>query len=159
MKQCLKFLHELAAIGVLGALAAHLILVASAPELSLAEYAALRAGVAAIAKYLLLPSLMAVLVSGLLAMAAHRPFLDMRWVWIKAALGIVMFEGTLGAVQSTAARAAELAARAAAGSGDPSLLAEILRREWIGLWTIVALALANIALAVWRPRFSRRSAA
>lgn len=158
MKQWLKFLHELAAVGVFGALAAHLVLIISAPDQSLVEYAALRLGIAAIAKYLLLPSLLLVLVSGLLSMAAHRPFIEMRWVWVKAGLGIVMFEGTLGAVQSTATRAAELAARAVAGNADAALLADVLRHEWTGLWTIFALALANVALAVWRPRLRQQLA-
>jgi hypothetical protein len=45
---------------------------------------------------------------------------------------------------------------AASGAPDPAQLAEVLRTEWGGLWLLLSLALANIVLAVWRPKFSRR---
>lgn len=152
MKRFLKFIHTVGAIGVLGALAAHLVLVAMAPGDSPTAFAAVRAGIHAISRFILLPSLLLVLVSGLLAMAIHRPFMDARWAWLKAFTGVAMFEGTLNAVGSNAARGAELAARALEGNGDPQALAALLHHEWMGLWTIGAIALANVALGVWRPR-------
>lgn len=155
IKQSLKFLHELGGIGLIGALAAYLILVATASAQSPVEYAAVRNGIAAICKWLLIPSLALVLITGLLAIAAHRPFIHAGWAWLKALLGIAMFEGTLGAIDANARRAAALSSRLAAGEGDPAALAEVLRSEWIGLWTIMALALANVVLAVWRPRLLR----
>ena len=121
----------------MGALASHLILITTTSTHSLAEYAALRHGIAAIAKWLLLPSLLGVLVCGLLPMAVHRPFQNARWAWTKAALGLAMFEGTLGAVQSTARRAAELSAKAVTDASVFAPLADLLRHEWIGLWTIM----------------------
>jgi hypothetical protein len=155
IKQSLKFLHQLGAAGFIGALAAYLVLVATANPQSPAEYAAVRQGIAAICTWMLLPSLGVVLISGLLAIAAHRPFVDAGWAWLKAALGIVIFEGTLGAIDAKARQAAALSAKLAGGEGDPAVLAEIMRSEWIGLWTIMALAVANVVLAVWRPRLLR----
>ena len=159
MKRFLKFVHTVGAIGVLGALAAHLVLVAVAPGDSPAAFAAVRTGIHAISRLILLPSLLLVLVSGLLAMAIHRPFMDARWAWAKAFTGIAMFEGTLNAVQSNATRGAQLAARALEGNGDPQALAALLHHEWMGLWTIGAIAMANVALGVWRPRLRPKSAA
>lgn len=159
MKRFLKLMHEIGGIGMTGALAAHLILVITAPDTSLAEYAVVRQSILAVSKYLLLPSLLIVLVSGLLAMAVHYPFCQARWVWAKALTGIGLLEGTLVTVQGTSRRAAELSAAAVDGQADPALMAELLRTEWIGLWTILALSLLNVVLGVLRPRLGRRPAA
>jgi hypothetical protein len=154
----LKLLHEIAAAGVAGSLAACIVLVATAPSPadSLVAYAAVRGGIAAVVKWLLVPSLALLLISGLLAIAANRVYHDAGWAWIKALLGITMFEGTLLTVGGSARRAAELSALAASG-GDAAQLAAVLRTEWGGLWLILALSLANIVIAVWRPRFKRAS--
>jgi hypothetical protein len=159
MKRAMKFLHTAGAIGVTGGLACYLILLGTAPEpLSAAEYAVLRRGIAAVCEWLLLPSLLAVLTSGLLAMAIHRPFLGARWAWTKAVLGLAMFEGTLGSVQAPAERGAALSARAAAGELDAGALAAMIGDEWNALWFILGLAVANVALAIWRPGLRRRGA-
>jgi hypothetical protein len=157
-RKLIKALHEIGAIGVMGALAAYLVLVATAPEQSLAGHAAVRQGIAAVSKWLLVPSLLLVLVTGLLAIAANRAYMDAGWAWIKAILGIVIFEGTLMNIDGTAQRAASLTAAAAAGEGDAALLAALLRTEWLGLWTMIALSVANIVIAVWRPRLRRQAA-
>ena len=152
----IKVLHQLGATGVMGALGCCIVLVIVAPRDSLVEYAALRQGIAAITSWLLVPSLLLVLVTGLLAIAANRAYMDAGWAWIKAALGLVMFEGTLLTIQSSATRAAEIAALAANSSdGNPAALEPLVRTEWAGLWTMLALSFANIVLAVWRPKIRR----
>jgi hypothetical protein len=154
LKRFLKFAHEVGAIGVMGALAAHLSLIVSSRNMSPVEYAAVRQGILAVSRWILLPSLALVLISGLLAMAATSAFQSARWAWIKAVLGVSMLEGTLGAVQGTARDAAELSAKAATGQVDAVAMADALRHEWGGLWTILVLSTINVALAVWRPRVS-----
>ena len=158
-KRILKILHELAAMGLTGALAAHMILLSSAPQDSLEAYAVVRQGIQAISGWILVPSLMLALVSGLLAMAIHHPFQNAGWAWFKALLGLPMFEGTLLTIDATAQEAAALSARAAAGEVDPALVAQAVAREWNALWLILALALAQTILGVWRPRAWRRRAA
>jgi len=151
-RRILKILHELGAIGLTGALAAYMILLATAPDDSLAEYAAVRRGIEAISGWLLVPSLMLTLVTGLLAIAAYSPFQNAWWVWIKAALGFPMFEGTLITIDATAQHAAALSARAVAGEADPALMADLLAAEWRSLWLILALSIAQTVIGVWRPR-------
>ena len=139
----------------MGSFAACLVLLLKGPTQPLVAYAAVRQAIAAITQWLLLPSLAIVLLSGLLAIAATSAFHNAAWAWAKALLGLSMFEGTLVTVNSTARRAAELAAMAVKGQGDPVQLAQVLRTEWGGLWVLLALSLVNILLAVWRPRLFR----
>lgn len=110
-RKLLKILHELGGIGVIGALACCLVLVATAPTDSLAGYAAVREGIHAITRWVLLPSLLAALAPEALASALP----------------------------------------------DAEAVAPLLRTEWRGLWTMLALSLLNLLLAVWRPRLRRRS--
>jgi hypothetical protein len=153
----LKGLHELGAIGVMGALGACLVLLVSAPQDSLEGYAAIRRGMDAIARWMLVPSLAIVLISGLLSIAANRAYVDAGWAWIKALLGIAMFEGTLLNIQATGRKVMELSQAAlASGQSDAAALAPLLRTEWLGLWTMFALSFVNLVLAVWRPRLQRR---
>jgi hypothetical protein len=156
-RKSMKLLHELGAVGLLGSLAACLVLVATAPTDSLAGYAAVRQGVAEITKWLLVPSLAITMISGLGAIAGSDAYINAGWPWLKALLGVAMFEGTLLTVAASARRAAELSAQAVQGAGDPALLAAAIRTEWGGLWMMIALSLANVVIAVWRPRSRRRA--
>jgi len=142
-------------MGLAGALVAWMVLLATAPADSLAGYAVVRRGIEAISGWVLVPSLVLTLVSGLFAIAVYRPFQDAGWVLAKAALGLPMFEGTLVTLDSTAQRAAAMAARAAAGEVDPAVVAELVAREWNALGIILALAAAQTWLGVWRPRRRR----
>jgi hypothetical protein len=152
----LKALHEVSAVGVLGALAASLVLLWIADTSQATEFAAIRRAISSLNRFLLLPSLLLVLCTGLLSIAATESYKNAGWAWAKAASGVITFEATLQAVGAGAKRAEALAVAAAEGQGDPALLAQVLRSEWGTLWLLVALSLANIVLAVWRPRFGRR---
>jgi hypothetical protein len=152
----IKLLHELGAIGVVGGLAACLVLVATAPTDPVVAYAATRQNIANLVRWLLVPSLALVIVSGLLSIAINETYKNAGWAWIKALLGISMFEGTLLTVAASARKAAELSEKAVSGAGEPALLEQVLRTEWGGLWVLLAVAVANIVLAIWRPRFLRR---
>ncbi|MDN2565962.1 DUF2269 family protein [Aquibium sp. A9E412] len=156
MRKLLKCLHTLAACGLIGGLAVYMLLLALAPQETPAAYAQLRQAIAAVSNYLLMPSLAVALVSGLLSMAVHTPFLDKRWVWLKAAMGILMFKGVLTIVGAKADYAAALSRRIAEGTAAPDALAAALAHEWATLWVVMALSVANVVLGVWRPGLARR---
>ncbi|MBL8279210.1 MAG: hypothetical protein JNL93_21140 [Pelomonas sp.] len=147
-----KVLHELASIGFGGGLAACLLINLLADRSSPVAFAAARQVYAGIANYLLVPSMAVVVVSGLLALAATRGYIDAGWAWLKALLGITVFEATLMVVGS-ASRQAELLA---AASADPAQLATLLRSERNTLLLLIALCAVNVVLAVWRPRLTWR---
>jgi hypothetical protein len=155
-RRILKIFHELSSAGIIGALAAHLVLLSIASTTEALEYATVRRGIEAITRLVLLPSLGTVLFTGLIAIAVHRPFHGAGWAWVKLASGLVMFEGTLGAINGTARDAASLSARVARGELPVSAMDDVLRHEWGGLWVILFLSVANIVLGVWRPRLTRR---
>ena len=146
-RRSLKALHEIAAIGVGGGLAACLVIGLTANAASAVEFVAARQAIAAIARYVLLPSLALVLVTGLLAIAATRGYHDAGWAWVKALLGLGLFEATLVTVGASS-RQAELAAAAA----DPNLLASLLHSERNTLLLLLGISVANVVLAVWRPK-------
>lgn len=147
-----KVLHEVASIGFGGGLAACLLINLRADPTSAAGFAAARQAFTAIADYLLVPSMAVVVVSGLLAIAATRGYMDAGWAWLKALLGITVFEATLMVVGS-AGRQAEMLAAATA---DPAALAALLRSERNTLLLLIALSIVNVVLAVWRPRLTWR---
>ena len=148
MRKTLKFFHTLASCGLIGGLLAYGVILIAAPQGTPSAFADMRATVAAIASYVILPSLAVALVSGLLSMAVHRPFQELRWAWVKTLLGISMFEATLGIVQSKANTAAALSAQIAAGEPQAKALAEAITYEWHALGVILVLSVGNIVLGV-----------
>ena len=146
-RRSLKALHEIAALGLGGGLAACLVINLAPAGASPAKFIAAREAFDAIASYVLVPSLAVILVSGLLAIAATRGFHDAGWAWVKALLGISLFEATLLTVGASR-HSTELVAAAA----DPMLLAKMLTSERNTLLLLIGICVANILLAVWRPK-------
>ncbi|MHC2104014.1 hypothetical protein [Methylobacterium sp. CM6246] len=156
MRRLLKFLHTMGSAGLLGAMASLVVLLALVPApAALPGYAAIRGAMGAVATWVFLPSLAATLLSGLLAMALNRAYLNAGWAWVKLATGVLMFEGGLVYVQGPMNREAERSARALAGLLDPAALAASLEGERGTLWVLLAVSAANVALGIWRPRILR----
>ncbi|MGU3422222.1 hypothetical protein [Methylobacterium sp. D54C] len=156
MRRLLKFLHTMGCAGLLGAMASLVVMLSLAPAPSaLTGYAAMRGAMGAVATWIFLPALAVTLMSGLLAMALNRAFLNAGWAWVKLATGVLMFEGGLVYVQGPMKQEAEQSARALAGLVDPAVLAVSLTGERGTLWVLLAVATANVALGIWRPRILR----
>ena len=156
LRKLLKFLHTMAAAGLLGAMAALLVLASvTPPKSSLAEYAAVREAMGAICTWMFLPSLGLSLIAGLLSIAFNRAFHNAGWAWAKLISGVLIFEGGLQGIQGPMKEEATQAAAALAGTVDPATLAGSLGAERGTLWVLLAVATANVALGVWRPRLTR----
>lgn len=151
MRRFLKFLHTIGAIGFMGSMACMLVLLALAPPAtSGAAYATISAALGALATWIFLPALALTLISGLLAIAFTTAYHNAGWAWIKLATGVLTFEGFIraqGAIQADAARAA--------GHADGAPLGGVLQAEAHTLWLLLAVALVNVALGIWRPRLTR----
>lgn len=158
MRKTLKILHTVAACGLIGGLAGYMILLFAAPQGTPEAYADLRQSIAAVSNYLLLPSLAIGVMSGLLAMMVHRPFIDMRWVWLKAAMGILMFKGVLTIVGAKADHTAVVSREIANGAVAADVLDGAIVLEWWTLAIVMALSLANVVIGIWRPKLMGRQA-
>jgi len=149
----LKCLHTLGAIGMMGSMASFLAALAFlAVPSSLAAQAGVAGAMAQIATWVFLPSMALTLLSGVLAIAATPAFHDAGWVWVKAATGILVFEGGLQYVAGPIQEAGRTSASLLAGKLNAADVAHTLGAERNTLWVLLAVALANIALAIWRPR-------
>lgn len=155
LRKTLKCFHTISACGLIGGLGCYMILLVFAPQDTPAAYADLRQSIALVSDYVLIPSLAIALVSGLLAMAFHMPFMDKGWAWAKTVMGILMFKGVLTVVGAKADHAAALAEKMEAGVVTRAAIDDALYYEWATLWIVMALSVANVVLGVWRPRFSR----
>lgn len=144
-----KVIHDVASIGFGGGLAACLVINLTANRAAAVEFAAARDTFALISQYVLIPSMAVVVVSGLAAMMATRGHADAGWAWLKALLGVSVFEATFMVVASGSKQAAFLAA-----ASDPAALDALLRSERNILWLLIVLCVVNVVLAVWRPRMT-----
>jgi hypothetical protein len=154
MRQLMKFVHTVSSAGIVGGLVAYALILVYAPQATPQDYADMRQTISAICQYMIMPSLGISLVTGLLAMVVHRPFQEFRWVWVKALLGILMFEATLAIIQVKGAEAARISAKIAAGEPLERDLVLTIGSEWTTLFAILAISLANYVLGVWRPRMA-----
>jgi hypothetical protein len=155
LRRLLKFLHSLAAAGLTGATAALAVVVILAPgSISAAGYVPLMVGLAKIAAWIIGPSMVLTVITGLLAMAVFPAFQDAGWVWLKAATGILILLGGLHVI-SPIQEEAKRGAGALAGVPDPASVARLLTAEGNTLLVLLAVSVANIALGVWRPRLPK----
>jgi len=153
LRRLLKFLHTLGAIGLMGSMASLAAVMIAAPaQTSAAAQAAVLGAMAQIATWVFMPSMALTLITGLLAIAVNTAYHDAGWAWAKAASGILVFEGGLLYVLGPLQAAAKSSAVALASRLDPALAARSLDAERNTIWVLVAVALANVALGVWRPR-------
>ena len=119
-RRVIKILHELGSSGMLGALLAHGALLGAATVSDAVAYAAIRHGIDLVARFVRVPSLAVVLITGLVAIAIHPPFHNAGWVWIKALLGVSVFEATLGGIVARSVARSRTSGRGSASCSSSS---------------------------------------
>ena len=153
-RRLLKFAHTLGAAGFMGGALA-LIAMAGVARASAggAGDPPLVGAMAEVAAWIVGPSMMLVVMSGLLSVAVTPAFHDVGWVWLKAGTGVLVLEGGLH-VLGPLAEAAKPGAGALARAPDPASVTRLFTAEVNTLWVLLAVSAANVALGVWRPRLS-----
>jgi hypothetical protein len=159
MRRPLKFVHTVATATLVGALALQLLMSwRYAPGLASGDAIAIgaRQVMVDLSRWVLVPSLVVCVVSGLLLMGLNKAFGAAGWVWIKALIGLLLVKGVISINDPAARDIAVLVAQGAIASNVDAMaeLARLARMEWLGGWLALVLAIAGIGFGVWRPRFS-----
>jgi uncharacterized membrane protein len=161
VRQWLKFGHSMTAISFLGSVIVLWVMIAQLPppEGALEVYVAQRQLMAQIASMVMMPSLLISLLFGMASMAAVSGFHSAPWAWAKLVTTVLMLEGSLLGIQSPIKREAALAEKALLDPTHIAGLAQNLSSEQMSLVLIGVVAMANVALGVWRPRFRAKTTA
>lgn len=131
MARVLKFMHVIAAIGLIGSLVVFAALALWSRRIAAGEGPILLQALSWTFARISLPSVTLLWITGLLSLAVRPAWLEAGWVWAKLILGFAL----TGILFIGVWRSMEMA--------DAYLL------PWIGV--AVALGLAAVACGVWRP--------
>ena len=152
MRKFSKIVHSIASAGLIGGIGCYLVLIAVAVPESADGYLQMQNSILLVTNWVIVPSLIIALFTGLVSMVVHDPFQDKGWVWLKAGLGVIMFQSLMVSITGRAKEGASIARDVAAGEVSPSVIEAAYSGEWYTLWFIMAVSIANVVLGVWRPR-------
>jgi hypothetical protein len=157
MRRSLKFIHTVSTAVLVGTLVLQLVIAFRYNALLAADDATAlgaRAVLVEVTRWVMGPSLVVCVVSGLLLMGLNRTFASAGWVWAKALLGLMLVKGVITIQDPAVHELYALAVQGIAGKAEAlAELARLARMEWLGGWLALVLAVAAIAFGVWRPRF------
>jgi uncharacterized membrane protein len=148
----MKVLHLASVAAFGGALLVTLFLADDVKQVQPGGFAAVRQAIASIGETIVLPSLIVLLLTGILLLVARPMLIGARWVWAKAAIGLAIGALAIFVVQPATRIAAAIATEAAIGTPGLVPLQRALDAEQFGVSVNLALLLAAVTLAVWRPR-------
>ncbi len=156
MRQLLKVLHLLSVIGFVGTLAVALLMGAAAASAMPASALPVREAIADACTHLALPSLIVMVLTGMLLILTSPALIEARWLWAKALLAVAIGAVTLGFFLPAVDLAAAAARDGSFGAPSFEALRHAYDAEWIYGWAAMALSVLAIAIAVWRPRIGGR---
>jgi len=155
MKKALKFIHTIGSIALVGGLLFLLLgwralADSSDPDALYVYYS--QTDVAA--RWLILPGMISMLLSGMLSMMVGPGFYNAGWVWAKLALGLSVFEGTLLSIQGPAQKAGAIATKYGNREVDGTALVAINGPNEMAIFVVLLVCLVATAFGIWRPRFT-----
>lgn len=159
VRTLLRLLHLLGGVGFAGALAAQLAIASVAADTP-PRLLAVRDIALSVSSTVVLPALGLMVLSGLLLLALRPALIEQRWLIGKLLIGIAVCGISLVQVHGAARQARTLAVQTLTHPTDTTTaaaLATVVRSERLGAWSVLALAVAAVSLAVWRPRLGQRA--
>lgn len=157
-KNLIKLLHYTSLVGLAGGILVSLVLADTVDATSPSATASIHAAIALICGALIVPSMIVMLLTGMLLVVAKPHLIGARWVWVKAVLGLVTGAVILLALQPAVNAAASISATGALGEAAPGPLANVVASEHAAAWWTLGLVLVAMVIAVWRPKFGRPAA-
>ena len=154
----IKLAHFLSLIGFVGGLAASLVLADFADSAPPGVLAALRMSIATVGETLVVPSLVTLVITGMLLVVARPHLIHARWVWAKALVGVIVAATILAGLQPLVLALASMSATGALGDAPPGPLASTVETERWAAYLTLANVVAAVVIAVWRPRLGRTAA-
>ncbi|MGE5160807.1 MAG: hypothetical protein ACM3O5_04795 [Betaproteobacteria bacterium] len=154
-KNLLKLLHYASLAGLGGGIVVILVLLDTIDATSPASAAGMHAAIALVCGGLVVPSLVVLLLTGMLLVVARPQLISARWVWAKALVGVIVAIAILAGFQPLVLALASMSATGALGDAPPGPLASTVETERWAAWLTLANIVVAMAIAVWRPRLGR----
>lgn len=158
-KNLLKLLHYASLAGLGGGMVVILVLLDTIDATSPASVAGMHAAIALLCGALVVPSLVVLLLTGMLLVVARPHLISARWVWAKAIVGVIVAVTVLAGFQPLVIALASMSATGALGDAPPGPLASTVETERWAAYLTLATVVAAMAIAVWRPRLGRPASA
>ena len=155
-KNLLKLLHFASLAGLGGGIVVILVLLDTIDATSPSAVASMHAAIALVCGGLVVPSLVVLLLTGMLLVVARPQLINARWVWAKAFVGLIVAATILAGFQPLVNALASMSSTGALGT-PPGPLADTVETERWAAYLTLANVVAAMAIAVWRPRLGRQA--
>lgn len=156
-RNLLKLLHYFSLAGLGGGIVVILVLLDTIDATSPAAVAGMHAAIALVCGGLVVPSLVVLLLTGMLLVVARPHLISARWVWAKAFVGLIVAVTILAGFQPLVNALASMASTGALGTPPGPLASTVETERWAAYLTL-ANVVAAMVIAVWRPRLGQAAA-
>jgi hypothetical protein len=154
LKNLLKLLHYASLAGLGGGIVVILVLLDTIDATSPPAVASMHAAIALVCSGLVVPSLVVLLLTGMLLVVARPQLISARWVWAKAFVGLIVAATLLAGFQPLVTALASMSSTGALGTPPGPLASTVEIERWAAYLTLANIFVAMV-IAIWRPRLGR----